>query len=220
MLSLRIGDFYDRHGDRSKAISAYGEYIAQDTETASTDRDRASLGAVHKKIGSLFLALHRSDGGSLPQAAPSSSPSYIQSAMKHYDAAMMLGAYDRDVRAFYASQAVLGASHDSSVGDVAPPDAADAVEGTSGAGRTHPATDPAPPTTYSIRTSRWVMKPNPNPPLSEDISRHMSMGGSMDMKMGGSMESLLRSVEESIQPQAASTAFEQMVRQQEALQQE
>lgn len=177
---------------------------------------------MHKKIGSLFLALHRSDGGSLPQATPS-SPSYMQSAMKHYDAAMMLGAYDRDVRAFYASHAVLGASHDSSVGEespVAPPVAADAVEGTSGAGRTHPATDPAPPTTYSIRTSRWVMKPNPDPPLSEDVSRHMSMGGSMDMKMGGSMESLLRSVEESIQPQTASTAFEQMVRQQEALQQE
>jgi len=172
---------------------------------------------VHKKIGSLFLALHRSDGGSLPQATPS-SPSYMQSAMKHYDAAMMLGAYDRDVRAFYASHAV---KHDSSVGEespVAPTVAADAVEGTSGAGRTHPATDPAPPTTYSIRTSRWVMKPSLDPPLSEDISRHM--GGSMDMKMGGSMESLLRSVEESIQPQTASTAFEQMVRQQEALQQE
>ena len=175
---------------------------------------------MHKKIGSLFLALHRSDGGSLPQATPS-SPSYMQSAMKHYDAAMMLGAYDRDVRAFYASQAVLGASHDSSVGEespVAPPVAADAVEGTSVVERTHPATDTASPTTYSIRTSRWVMKPNLDPPLSEDISRHM--GGSMDMKMGGSMESLLRSVEESIQPQTASTAFEQMVRQQEALQQE
>lgn len=217
MVPLRIGDFYDRHGDRSKAISAYGEYIAQDAETASTDRDRARLGAVHKKMGSLFLALHRSDGGSLPQ---SSSPSYMQSAMKHYDTAMMLGAYDRDVRAFYASQAVVGASHDSSVGEESPVAPPDAVKGTSGAGRTHPATNPAPPTTYSTRTSRWVMKPNPNPPLSEDISRHMSMGGSMDMKMGGSMESLLRSVEESIQPQTASTAFEQMVRQQEALQQE
>lgn len=226
---LRAGDFYDRHGDHSKAISAYGEYIARiDTEPASTDRD-ARQGAVHKKMGSLFLALHQADkGAAVPPAVPApSSSSYLQSAMKHYDAAMMLGAYDRDVRAFYASQAVLGTSSDSSVSEESPvsaPNAATAVKKTSGAGGINPsmATNPASPTTLSIRTSRWVIKSDPNPPLSEDTNRHTSMGGSMDMKMGGgSMGSLLRSVEESMQPmQTASTAFEQMVRQQEALQQE
>lgn len=202
-------------------------------------------------MGSLFLALHRSDRGSLPPSSSlNSSPSYLQSAMKHYDAAMMLGAYDRDVRAFYASQ---GTSTDSLVSEespvapidaVAPPDTAAATDAatktkTYGAGGIQPsvATNPALPTTFRTRTSRWVIKPDPDPPSSEVSNQHTIMGesidmkmggsmdkklsGSMDMKMGGSMDSLLRSVEESMQPmQTASTAFEQMMRQQEALQQE
>jgi len=161
-------------------------------------------------MGSLFLELHwvdRSGSGAISQAAPTP---YLQSAMKHYDAAMMLGAYDRDVRAFYASLAIPRGLHSSSVSMESPaiavPDAAPEAKEAS-------RTDPSSPMPISIRASRWVIKSVML--LHEDADRRMSMGGSMNIKMGGSMESLLQSV---VEPQTASTAFEQMLQQQEALQ--
>jgi len=208
-----LGDFYVRHGKQSKAISAYGEYIARDAETASIDRD-ARLGSVHKKMGSLFLELHwvdRSGSGAISQAAPTP---YLQSAMKHYDAAMMLGAYDRDVRAFYATLAIPRGLHSSSVSMESPAIAVPEAKEASGTGNSDPSrTDPSSPMPISIRASRWVIKSVML--LHEDADRRMSMGGSMNIKMGGSMESLLQSV---VEPQTASTAFEQMLQQQEALQ--